>query len=194
MSKADLVTSSRIILSPLFVALYFAPEWFGLCCVYAFAALLLVFALIELSDLVDGKVARATGTVSDFGKLFDPFADTFARLSYFACFLVSGYMPLWIFLIILYREFGILFLRLLLVQRGIAMGARPGGKAKAVVYMSAGILALAYKGMDLFGLFPNFLGTAHWVLFGAFCLAALASLLSFVDYFIQFRALTKKAP
>jgi CDP-diacylglycerol--glycerol-3-phosphate 3-phosphatidyltransferase len=139
MSIADKITLSRVFLAPLFFLLYRYPLLEALPTVIL---LWLLFAVIELSDLVDGKIARSSSTVSDFGKLFDPFADVLARVSYFICFAFDGIMPLWIFLIILYREFSILFLRMMLSGRGIAMGARPGGKLKAGLYMVSGLFAL----------------------------------------------------
>ena len=39
------------------------------------AVLWALFLVIEVSDLFDGLAARRNGTVSDFGKLFDPYAD-----------------------------------------------------------------------------------------------------------------------
>ena len=111
MTKADKVTLSRIVLAPLFFILYRYPVFPSLISTILLWAL---FCVIEVSDFVDGRIARSTSEVSDFGKLFDPFADVLARITYFVCFAFSGIMPLWVLLIILYREFGILFLRMML--------------------------------------------------------------------------------
>ena len=121
MTKADKVTLSRIVLAPLFFILYRYPVFPSLI---STILLWVLFCVIEVSDFVDGRIARSTSEVSDFGKLFDPFADVLARITYFVCFAFSGIMPLWVLLIILYREFGILFLRMMLSFKGIAMGAR----------------------------------------------------------------------
>jgi len=64
---------------------------------------------MELSDFVDGRLARRDNQVTAFGKLFDPFADVISRVTYFLAFASIGIMPLWVFLVVLYREFGILF-------------------------------------------------------------------------------------
>ena len=150
------------------------------------AALLVVYTAIEASDAFDGAVARKRGEVSDFGKLFDPFADTFARLSYFLCFALDGRMPSWALFAIVWREFGILFLRLLLAQKGVAMGARPGGKIKAVVYMLAGIASLASLAMSRFAIdqaFGAWIGPSVTIVYG---IAAALSLASFADYLIHY--------
>ena len=186
MTTADKVTLSRILLAPLFFILYRYPIFPAL----PTAILLwLLFGVIEISDFVDGKIARSSSAVSDFGKLFDPFADVIARVTYFVCFAFSGIMPLWIFLIILYREFGILFLRMMLSFKGIAMGARPGGKLKAGLYMISGILSLLFVSIERLSLFASTLPTLKIIVLVAFMAAGALSVASFIDYLIQFRKL-----
>ncbi|HUX37094.1 MAG TPA: CDP-alcohol phosphatidyltransferase family protein [Rectinemataceae bacterium] len=188
MNNADRLTASRLFLAPVFFALFMWGEPLHLPGAVVAALLILLFTVIEVSDLLDGMVARGSGTVSSFGKLFDPFADVFARITYFVCFAWVGIMPLWIFLIVLYREFGILFIRMLLAERGIAMGARPGGKAKAVVYMTVGALSLLYWSLSRFGIVA---GSADpWlrgIILAFYLAAAVLSIASFIDYWIQFR-------
>ena len=190
MSQADRLTASRLFLAPLFFCLYMWGEAVGIPSAIVAILLIVLFAVIELSDLFDGMVARSSGTVSSFGKHFDPFADVFARITYFICFAWTGIMPLWVLLIVLYREFGILFLRMMLAQGGIAMGARPGGKAKAVIYMTAGALSLLYWSLPKIGIIP---GSAdpllRGIIFAFYLGAAVLSVASFVDYWIQFRKL-----
>lgn len=187
MTKADKITLSRIVLAPLFFIIYeypfFSPQ-------ISIILLWLLFWIMEISDFVDGKVARSSGEVSSFGKLFDPFADVLARVTYFVCFAFSGIMPLWVLLIILYREFGILFLRMMLAFKGIAMGARPGGKLKAGLYMVSGLLSLVFLTMERFSLVPSFLPALQTILLVVYIAAGLVSLASFVDYLVQFKKLT----
>ena len=190
MTTADKVTLSRIILAPLFFILYRYPLFPALPTAIF---LWLLFWVIEISDFVDGKIARSSSAVSDFGKLFDPFADVIARVTYFVCFAFSGIMPLWIFLIILYREFGILFLRMMLSFKGIAMGARPGGKLKAGLYMISGILSLLFVSIERLSLFASTLPTLKIIVLVAFMAAGALSVASFIDYLIQFRKLMAKS-
>lgn len=187
MTPADKLTMSRIFLSPIFFALYFIPV---IPKIPAVVFLWILFVSIELSDLLDGAVARSTKSVSSFGKLFDPFADVIARMTYFVCFTFSGIMPLWAFLIILYREFGILFIRMLLVDKGITMGARPGGKAKAVLYMVSGILSLALFSVESLGWFPGIIPAFRVIIAVSYVFAVTLSVASFIDYLVQFRKLS----
>ena len=101
-------------------------------------------------------------------------------------------MPVWVLLLILYREYGIMFVRMLLAGRGIAMGARPGGKAKAVVYMLAGATSLLVMTSRLVLSLPAWLPRAAVILaWSVYGLAALLSVASFIDYMVQFRKLYK---
>jgi CDP-diacylglycerol--glycerol-3-phosphate 3-phosphatidyltransferase len=130
--------------------------------------------------------------VTNLGKLFDPFADVIARVSYFTCFILSGVMPLWVFIVVLYREFGVLFLRMQLTQRDVAMGAKALGKLKSFSYFLATVVALAFVSVSrLVGSVGADSGSgtgAAWY-FGlqtgarvVFMVAAVLSLLSFADY------------
>ena len=189
MTKADKVTMSRIVLAPLFFILY---SYSILPPIPTIALLWLLFAVIEASDFVDGKIARASNEVSDFGKLFDPFADVLARLTYFSCFAFSGIMPLLSFIIVIYREFSINFLRMMLAFKGIAMGARPGGKLKAGLYMVSGMLALLEASLERLAIFSSLLPALKIIVFIVFCIAGVLSVISFIDYLVQFKRLTSK--
>jgi len=158
MNLADKITSIRLILAPIFFIVYLLPRFFpslfamippqgGENLTYIGAswtvpALWILFLLSEFTDFLDGIIARKRGEMSDFGKLFDPFADTLTQITYFFCFVIDGILPPLLFLAVLYREFSILFVRNLMLRKGIALGARMGGKIKTFTYVLAGGLAL----------------------------------------------------
>lgn len=188
MTLADKVTLSRIVIAPLFFFVFmaqFIPRQ------VAVVLLWIMFGWMELSDLIDGKVARASQQVTSFGKLFDPFADVISRITYFLAFVSIGIMPWWVLLVVLYREFGILFLRMLLGLKGIAMGARAGGKLKAGIYMTAGLVSLALYTVRITGFLAGFENLLEILTVVAYIAAAVLSLASFADYFVQFRKLYK---
>jgi CDP-diacylglycerol--glycerol-3-phosphate 3-phosphatidyltransferase len=142
-----------------------------------------IFIIAELTDLFDGLVARSRNEVSDFGKLFDPFSDTLVRITYFLCFVVNGILPAILFMIVLYREFGILFLRTLMMKLGIAMGARSGGKIKAVTYMIAGVLALIASSIQRLSLEDSLFIIVKVAAIVVFAISVIISLSSFADYY-----------
>jgi CDP-diacylglycerol--glycerol-3-phosphate 3-phosphatidyltransferase len=157
--------------------------------------LMILLVLVECTDFLDGYFARKRGLVSDFGKLFDPFADVMLHITAFFCFTYTGFMPHICFLIIFYREFGMIFLRMIILMRGTALAARPGGKLKTVLYVVACFWTLAYLVYVNSGL--NLIGTLHLNIIGAvsrglFYVCTLAALISFVDYLIHFAISFKK--
>jgi CDP-diacylglycerol--glycerol-3-phosphate 3-phosphatidyltransferase len=65
----NLLTGLRIILIPVIVGLFYLPYGWG------DKAAGLMFALAGVTDLLDGYIARRTGTVSPLGAFLDPVAD-----------------------------------------------------------------------------------------------------------------------
>jgi CDP-diacylglycerol--glycerol-3-phosphate 3-phosphatidyltransferase len=163
---------------------FWVPGRFSLLSV---VALWIIFALIESSDFFDGMAARAQGTVSDLGKLLDPFADVIARLTYFFVFAAFSIMPPWMFILILYREVGIIFIRMMLTRDGVVLAARKGGKLKAAVYaLSSGIGLLMLMHVRLQNL-NAFMPWLPWVAIWAFLAAVVLAWVSFIDYLIVTR-------
>jgi CDP-diacylglycerol--glycerol-3-phosphate 3-phosphatidyltransferase len=146
-----------------------------------------LFVVSELTDLLDGMAARMKKEVSDFGKLYDPFADVLVQVTYFLCFVSTGIFPAALFLLVLYREIGILFIRNLMLRKGIAMGARMGGKLKTVTYILAGALALLAVSMQRLGLGEPVFLPVRRIATVVFLVSVLFSLLSFADYFSVYR-------
>ncbi len=191
MTLADKVTSVRLVLAPVFFVVYLLPVWFPIGASWTIPVLWFLFIVAEITDLFDGMLARSRNEVSDFGKLFDPFSDTLVRITYFLCFVVDGILPSILLLIVLYREFGILFLRTLMMKRGIAMGARSGGKIKAVAYMVAGVLSLAAASSMRLGFSPSLFGALRIAAVAVFAVSVVLSLASLGDYLSVYRAAGK---
>ena len=147
MSTANKFTLTRIILAPVIFFVFYFPTLLSLppqsvWCIVSATAVFPLLAIAEITDYFDGHFARKLGEVSDFGKMFDPFADVFLHLSMFALFAVCGRMPLLCFVLILYREFAQSFLRMVSAKEGIAIAARKGGKVKTVFYVASCFVAL----------------------------------------------------
>ena len=184
------ITVFRIILAPVFFVLYFIPEWTGAFMHQSVYILLSMFILMELSDVLDGYIARKYDMVTDLGKILDPFSDVISRLTFFICFAFSGIMPLWTLVVIIYRELSITFMRMMMMGRGTAMAASIWGKAKAVTYTLAGIGGFVVMGIRRLGVADSLpaVETAAVVLF---VLAAFASAASFLTYFTAVRKALK---
>lgn len=187
MTLPNILSSLRLILSPIFFIAYFAPVWFGLPIEVAIGILWFLGIVIEVSDALDGHLARKLDQVSDTGKLLDPYSDVISRCTYFLCFSFSGIMPIWIFLIIFYRELSIAFVRLVMLKRGVVMASRISGKLKASSYTLAGVAGTAAYTLRGLASPSSAAGIVRWIAFGIFALAAIFSLVSFADYLLVLR-------
>ncbi|MDR0302231.1 MAG: CDP-diacylglycerol--glycerol-3-phosphate 3-phosphatidyltransferase [Treponema sp.] len=194
MSLANKITFSRIILAPVFFIVFLLP----VKDVWTVPVLWFIFIVAELTDMLDGMAARKQNEVSDFGKLFDPFADTLMQLTCFFCFVIDGIFPAVLFLLVIYREFSILFIRNLMLKRGITLGARMSGKIKTVFYIFAGGAALLTDSLQRLAVFiedhlPRFaVFVDHLPLFKTgtliiFIISVVISIVSFIDYMMIFK-------
>ena len=182
MNLPNKITIGRIIFAPMFFISYFLPVWTGSFYGLSSIFILTLFAAIEISDFLDGYIARKYNLVSDLGKVMDPFADVLSRITYFLCFSFTGLMPLWIFLIIIYRELGITFLRMMMMGKGVVVAASLWGKLKAVTYAVSGVLGVLYVSFERSGLFPDILNPLKGSLVVVFYLSAFAAVASFLVY------------
>lgn len=180
MNLPNKLTVTRLVLVPVFFIFFLIGEYTSLK-VLATAAMLLIYAVAELSDLLDGKIARKRNLITDLGKVMDPFADTLTHITYFVCFLSLSIMPLWAFILIMWREFSILFVRMLLAKyAGKAMPANIFGKSKTVLYAATTLLSFVYLALSAFSTVD--LGVYSIVLYVFYSLSALASVISFLIY------------
>ncbi len=145
MSVANYLTFIRIFISPIFLALYVKYRYLGITPHAIPYILLFLLAVSELSDFADGYFARKLNQVTDLGKIFDPMADSLARISVFLAFTTAPVrVPILLVFIFIYRDAVISTLRTICALRGIALAARPSGKIKAVLQS---IIAFLITGM-----------------------------------------------
>ena len=191
MTLADKVTSARLVIAPVFFVIYllprFFPSFFAVTPSWMVPVLWVLFVVSEITDMLDGMIARKRGEVSEFGKFFDPFADTLTQVTYFFCFVIDGILPPLLFLAVLYREFSILFIRNLMLKRGITMGARMGGKIKTVTYILAGALALLASSVLRLGMDDSYYRWLTLAAEGVFVVSVILAVISFFDYVSVYR-------
>jgi len=68
-----------------------------------FTAALIVYAVLGLTDVVDGIVARVRGPVTAFGVVMDPLADVVSTAVVFGVLTAIGVVPMWLFALLLVR-------------------------------------------------------------------------------------------
>ncbi len=130
MNLPNKLTLSRLILTGVFVVCFYVP-WAN-----TVSLALIIFGIASSTDYFDGKIARARGIVTNFGKLFDPLAD---KILIAAAFILltsdksipeASRMPAWIAIVILAREFFVTGIRLVAAGQGAVLAAEKLGKHK----------------------------------------------------------------
>ena len=142
--------------------------------------------------MLDGKIARKYGLITDFGKLMDPLADKFMVIGALTV-IVYRYDTLrpvfiWALLVVVFRELAVTSLRLVAsTSGGVVVPANMLGKIKTVsqiVCVSAAIIEpMLYEIPFLRDFLPGW-WTAHVPLTYITCAAmTLFTVLSGVNYF-----------
>ena len=111
-----------------------------------------IFAIASYTDHLDGKIARKNNIVTTFGKFADPLADKILVLSAMLMLVEMRYLPAWIPIIVLTREFVVSGYRLIAVEKGgKVIAASIWGKIKTATQMIA--IILAFLDLNYFGAF-----------------------------------------
>ena len=138
MRIANLITLSRILLAPVFVFCFTRGTSWG------YVSALAIAITFEVTDLLDGPVARHLNQVTDLGKCLDPAADSISRFTIVLCFLYGGYATVWAVAIFFWRDSLVGALRVMGATRNVIISARPSGKIKAWVQGIATISILCF--------------------------------------------------
>ena len=150
MNTPNKLTLARMIATPFFMAamLFDFP--------YHYTVAFVIFVAASLTDMIDGKMARKYNLITDFGKFLDPLADKMLTVSAFLGFIKMGigWQVSWIAFIVIFREFAISSLRLIVVKTGgKVIAANIWGKLKTVTQMAGISIALfAYALISDFGI------------------------------------------
>lgn len=133
--------------------------------------LLIIVIVSAITDFLDGYVARARGKTSYLGAIHDFTADKIFILSALLVFSVAGQIPVWVTLIIMYREIIVMGFRIYTSFHKYDIKASIVGKYKTAV-LFAGIIVMLL-GFDFY----------MWIIYFSLIL----TIISFVDYFLKFR-------
>lgn len=134
----NVLTFLRLVMVPLFIVLYRKAS---------FLPALIVFILACLTDILDGKIARKYGLVTDLGKLFDPLADKLMQISMLFCLVSTGHLPLWVPIVYIVKELMMVIGGGVLLKKKTVVKANWTGKL-ATVLLSAAVL-LVYPWHDI---------------------------------------------
>ena len=165
---ANVLTVVRILLVPVFVVCLFAggTGWR--------LAALAAFVVASVTDLLDGRLARSRGLVTDFGKIADPIADKALTGAALISLSVLGELPGWVTALILIREVGVTVLRFVVIRRGV-IAASQGGKLKTLLQVAAICLYIL----------PASLSPPAWVREVVMAVAVVVTLVTGADYVVR---------
>jgi CDP-diacylglycerol--glycerol-3-phosphate 3-phosphatidyltransferase len=198
-SLATQVTLSRIILSPVFIWVFFYDNnlvYQDNHIVFKILAALLAIFFVA-SDGLDGYLARKRGEVSQLGKFLDPYSDKISNMTIFLCFLASGYAAVWMVALIFFRESTIETLRTLGAAAGVTIDARKSGKWKTALQGTAIITILVLEIVDTLvdRFWPQITWWSHvwpYIPYSLMSIVTVVTLLSGVDYFVANKKVLKK--
>jgi CDP-diacylglycerol--glycerol-3-phosphate 3-phosphatidyltransferase len=188
MTAANIVTTTRIILIPVFVFLLLAP-WPLWVADSFFASLVkpwvaaAVFALLAFTDGLDGYLARSRNEVTDLGKFLDPLADKILVTAALLALIELDKLPAWVALIIIARDFLVSGLRMVASAENQVIAASHLGKGKTVLQIIAMIMFIVKDSSVIEELghgFAVMTGLLSWLVMIA---ALVLTLLSMADYF-----------
>ncbi len=130
------LTILRMLLSVVFMVFVLLPyDW-------AKITALVIFIIAAITDKIDGNWARKKHLVTDLGAFLDPLADKMLVNLAFLTLVYLQIIPIWVFAIILVRDFAVDGMRMMAARSGITIAASFYGKLKTTVQMIAIIILL----------------------------------------------------
>lgn len=165
------LTILRMVLSIIFMIFALLP--------YAWSRIvaLAIFIIAAITDKIDGIWARKSHTVTDLGAFLDPLADKMLVNLAFLVLVYLDVVPLWVFAVILVRDFAVDGMRMMVARTGITIAASFYGKLKTTMQMIALIILLLNLtvNLDFFTILGNI----------ALYLALILTVFSGTDYLIK---------
>ena len=138
MNLPNKLTVFRMCMVPVFLFLFCVPLPISDTAMRVITAA--VFAVVSLTDMADGKIARKYNLITDFGKFMDPLADKFLVMAAMLGILVRfDYLRpvfVWAAAIVIFREFAVTSLRMIAANKaGLVIAAAWLGKVKTTTQM-----------------------------------------------------------
>lgn len=193
--QANKITTARLLVSPLVVLLFYLgvpdhPKDISMINPWlVFAANFLLF-MQEITDMVDGYLARKHKEVSNFGKLVDPLADKVSHLGGYLCLMHAGLASIWVLLILIYRESVVCTLRVMAAKAGKVVQARISGKLKAIT--QGGALNFLFLFMFIKYFWHPF--PLEWIATVFNIIVVTVAIISGIDYYFAIIKVVGKAP
>ena len=175
MNLPNRLTLFRMLLVPAMVAAFSFNHWLSWWNYLAAG----IFFVADMTDILDGSIARKRNLVTNFGKFMDPIADKLLFCSAFIMMTYNGMLNPILCIIFVGREIIVSGFRLVTANSGKVIAANWLGKLKS--------------GLQVVAILATLLGNpifSHWNFpfdFGVMCTAAVFTVWSAVDYIVANR-------
>ena len=127
----NILTFIRLLLVPVYwVAFFHLSIWIALS----------VFLVAFITDWLDGMIARRTNTITNLGKVLDPFADKCMQISAMISVVVIGKLHFVFAILIVVKELFMIISGAFLYQKHVVVYANVFGKLATVLTMVAFLL------------------------------------------------------
>ncbi len=124
----NVITVSRIFFGLIIFAniLYFKKD-------LNFNMILFLMLSSEISDFIDGMIARKYNITSKLGEILDPMSDSLYRTTVYLSFAMVGWIDFVLPLTLIYRDTLVSYIRIKMSEENMEVKARFSGKIKAFV-------------------------------------------------------------
>ena len=184
MNLPNKLTIFRILMVPVFIV-FFAVPIPGMSETLMRIITAVIFALTSLTDMVDGKIARKYGLVTDFGKFMDPLADKFLVFAALLGILTNDAFGdlktvfVWASALVIFRELAVTSIRLVAAGKsGLVIAASWLGKIKTVTQMTCIVVVLLEPVVLPFSIFSE----KHLLSYITIAAMSIKTLWSGIDY------------
>ncbi len=124
------LTTLRIVLTPVFLVLFLSDD------PILKQISLIVYIIAAVTDWYDGWLARKFNYITTWGKFMDPLADKILTSSAFFAFVAVGVLPLWMVIIVVFRDLFVTGLRLFAEWKKKTFTTSKLAKVKTFIQMS----------------------------------------------------------
>ncbi|MFD3155392.1 CDP-diacylglycerol--glycerol-3-phosphate 3-phosphatidyltransferase [Haloimpatiens sp. FM7330] len=128
MNIPNVLTLIRFFLIPFFILVFFSTTNNSL--LYS----ILIFLTAGFTDILDGYLARKYNLITKWGIVMDPLADKLMLITVLTCLVIKNYIPLWVLLIIIFKELAMIVGGTLLYNKDMVIPSNTFGKLSTFLF------------------------------------------------------------
>ena len=135
----NILTTVRVAMVPLFA--------YSMLCLHNQVLGAIIFVLAGITDVIDGYIARHFKMTTNFGMIYDPFADKLMQITAVICLVILDMIPKWLLAIVIAKELTMIVIGGILYLRKIVVRSNWYGKTATVIFYAA-VLCIIMWGED----------------------------------------------